>query len=134
ERAGQGALAGEGAGEQVEDDADDADDEPAAPRRLEELQDWAVQSLADRFAEEVRGRGAAAAWDAVLGPALATDDAALHEAVARALAPLPTRLGERAVVLAGTDPAPRGPVLVAAAAALAEAGAGARPVGDGVPA
>ncbi len=120
----------------LDDDPDDegADDEAAgAPRSPGELQDWAVQSLADRFAEEVRNRGAASAWDAVLGPALATDDAALHEAVARALAVLPTRAGERAVVLAGADPAPRGPLLLAAAAALAEAGAGARSVGDGVP-
>ncbi|WP_432570443.1 MerR family transcriptional regulator [Kineococcus sp. SYSU DK005] len=131
--AGGGTAAAEAA-EQADDEADEADDdEPAAPRGLDELQDWAVQSLADRFAEEVRARGAAAAWDAVLGPALTTDDAALHEAVARALALLPTRDDERSVVLAGLDPAPRGPVLVAAAAALAEAGAGARAVGDGVP-
>ncbi|WP_337060264.1 MerR family transcriptional regulator [Kineococcus sp. G2] len=131
----------------ADDDADDDEDDdegpgapsgaagrPAAPPRgAGELQDWAVQSLADRFAEEVRNRGAAAAWDAVLGPALATDDAALHEAVARALAGLPTRDDDRSVLLAGADPAPRGPLLPAAAAALAEAGAGARSVGDGVP-
>ncbi|WP_432497761.1 MerR family transcriptional regulator [Kineococcus auxinigenes] len=133
---GAGRLAGP-AGEEdaLDDDLDEgADDEAAGtPRNRGELQDWAVQSLADRFAEEVRNRGAASAWDAVLGPALATDDAALHEAVARALAVLPTRAGERAVVLAGADPAPRGPLLLAAAAALAEAGAGARSVGDGVP-
>ncbi|WP_432483532.1 MerR family transcriptional regulator [Kineococcus esterisolvens] len=132
------ARPGRAADEDDEDDeAEEADAERraagAVPRNRDELQDWAVQSLADRFAEEVRNRGAAAAWDDVLGPALATDDAALHEAVARALALLPTREDERAVVLAGADPVPRGPALLAAAAALAEAGAGARSVGDGVP-
>ncbi|MCI2238765.1 MerR family transcriptional regulator [Kineococcus sp. TRM81007] len=140
--AGAGAASGGAIG--GEDDDEDDDEGPGAPRGAAGrpaapahapggLQDWAVQSLADRFAEEVRNRGAAAAWDAVLGPALATDDAALHEAVARALAVLPTRDDERSVVLAGADPAPRGPLLLAAAVALAEAGAGARSVGDGVP-
>lgn len=97
--------------------------------------DWAVASLADRFAEEIRTRGVAPAWDAVLGPALATRDAAMHAAVARALSALPVAAGERSVLLAGVGGDPdRVPVLLAAAAALAESGTGARSVGDGVPA
>jgi MerR family transcriptional regulator, light-induced transcriptional regulator len=104
------------------------------PAEEEAGADWAVAGLADRFSEEIRGRGVARAWDAVLGPALATRDAAMHEAVVRALVDLPVATGERSVLLAGADGGPeRTPVLLAAAAALAEAGAGARSVGDGVP-
>jgi hypothetical protein len=98
--------------------------------------DWAVASLSDRFADEVRTRGVARAWDEVLGPASAARDAAMHAAVARALSALPTADGERAVLLAGAgtvDDRDRTPVLLAAAAALAESGTGARSVGDGVP-
>ena len=95
--------------------------------------DWAVASLADRFADEIRNRGAARAWDAVLSPALGTQDAAMHAAVARALGSLPRTTGDRAVLVAGVDPSPRGPLVLAAAAALAEAGTGARSVGDGTP-
>nr|WP_205707007.1 MerR family transcriptional regulator [Kineococcus vitellinus] len=138
EDAGQGAEADEGgaeADEGEEDESEDAESRPSPPgaRGADEAADWAVSSLADRFGEEVRSRGVAPAWDAVLGPALATRDAALHEAVARALAALPVAGGERAVLLAGVDARSHGPVLLAAAAALAETGAGARALGDGVP-
>ncbi|WP_432564437.1 MerR family transcriptional regulator [Kineococcus sp. SYSU DK003] len=123
-----------------QDESEDAESRPAAGHdghhgyEQDESADWAVASLADRFAEEIRSRGVAPAWDAVLGPALATRDAAMHAAVARALSTLPVAIGERSVLLASAShPADRTPVLLAAAAALAEHGAGARSVGDGVP-
>ncbi|NYD21993.1 MerR family transcriptional regulator [Kineococcus aurantiacus] len=118
---------GEGPGEDHRDRRDDLRGETV---------DWAVASLADRFTDEIRTRGVARAWDAVLGPASATRDAAMHAAVARALSALPTADGERSVLLAGAgtaDDRDRTPVLLAAAAALAESGTGARSVGDGVP-
>jgi DNA-binding transcriptional MerR regulator len=119
------------------DESEDAESRATQEEQRADVADWAVSSLADRFAEEVRSRGVAPAWDAVLSPALATRDAAMHEAVARALAALPVATGDRAVLLAGvhdsTTDQPRGPVLLAAAAALAEAGTGARSVGEGVP-
>ena len=119
------------------DESEDAESLPGHHGRPTDAVDWAVSSLADRFAEEIRSRGVAPAWDAVLRPALATRDAAMHAAVARALAALPVATGDRAVLLAALrDPAAqvaRGPVLLAAAAALAEAGSGARSVGEGVP-
>ncbi|WP_380158380.1 MerR family transcriptional regulator [Kineococcus sp. R86509] len=119
------------------DESEDAESLPGHHGRPTDAVDWAVSSLADRFAEEIRTRGVAPAWDAVLRPALATRDAAMHAAVARALAALPVATGDRAVLLAALhDPAAqvaRGPVLLAAAAALAEAGSGARSVGEGVP-
>ncbi|MEZ0165045.1 MerR family transcriptional regulator [Kineococcus sp. LSe6-4] len=126
------------------DESEDAESRPAAVRprgraggpALDE-DDWAVASLSDRFTDEVRARGVARAWDEVLGPASAARDAAMHAAVARALSALPTADGERAVLLAGAgtaDDRDRTPVLLAAAAALAELGTGARSVGDGVPA
>ncbi|WP_432521264.1 MerR family transcriptional regulator [Kineococcus sp. SYSU DK006] len=129
------AVPGEPEGAEDEDESEDAESRPPLPgaRGGEEAADWAVSSLADRFGEEVRSRGVAPAWDAVLGPALATRDAALHEAVARALAALPVAAGERAVLLAGVDARSHGPVLLAAAAALAETGTAARALGDGVP-
>ncbi|WP_380176864.1 MerR family transcriptional regulator [Kineococcus sp. DHX-1] len=125
------------------DESEDAEERPtarahghAAGRPAFDEDDWAVASLADRFADEVRARGVAHAWDEVLGPASAARDAAMHAAVARALSALPTADGERAVLLAGAgtaDDRDRTPVLLAAAAALAEQGTGARSVGDGVP-
>lgn len=126
------------------DESEDAEVRPAARshehaagRPAVQDDDWAVASLSDRFADEVRARGVARAWDEVLGPASAARDAAMHAAVARALSALPTADGERAVLLAGAgtaDDRDRTPVLLAAAAALAEQGTGARSVGDGVPA
>ncbi|ABS02227.1 MerR family transcriptional regulator [Kineococcus radiotolerans] len=135
---GLGDPAGaEGAGAAGADESEDAESRPLPEGPGPGDADWAVSSLADRFSEEVRGRGVAPAWDAVLSPALATRDAAMHAAVARTLAALPVATGERAVLLAGLhDPAagaPRGPVLLAAAAALAAVGAGSRSVGEGVP-
>jgi len=104
------------------------------PPAGEDIEDWAVASLADRFSEEVRSRGVAQAWDTVLAPALATRDAAMHSAVVRSLTDLPVASGERAVLLAGVgDADERTPLLLAAAAALTQAGAGARTVGDRVP-
>ena len=132
-----GADEAEGAVLAGADESEDAESRPRPRGARPADADWAVTSLADRFAEEVRSRGVADAWDAVLRPALATRDAAMHEAVARALAALPVATGERDVLLAGLhDPAagaPHGPVLLAAAAALAAAGAGSRSVGEGVP-
>ncbi|GAB3455382.1 MerR family transcriptional regulator [Kineococcus endophyticus] len=126
------------------DESEDVEVRPAARshehgggRPALDEDDWAVASLSDRFADEVRARGVARAWDEVLGPASAARDAAMHAAVARALSALPTADGERAVLLAGAgtaDDRDRTPVLLAAAAALAEQGTGARSVGDGVPA
>ncbi len=126
-----------------QDDADDADEVEAPPRApgSADVGDWAVQSLADRFGDELRARGAAAAWDAVLAPALATRDTALTAAVDRALRATAVLESERAVLLATLE-APAGPavaepsaglLLRAAAGALAEAGAGSRTTGAGVP-
>ncbi|WP_432542783.1 MerR family transcriptional regulator [Kineococcus sp. SYSU DK002] len=123
------------------DESEDSESRPArgAHRRedpVDEAAEWAVTSLADRFAVEIRTRGVARAWDDVLGPASVARDAAMHAAVARALSALPTANGERSVLLAGTgtvDDRDRTPVLLAAAAALAESGTGTRSVGDGVP-
>ncbi|WP_432509936.1 MerR family transcriptional regulator [Kineococcus sp. SYSU DK001] len=123
------------------DESEDTESRPArrTHRRedpVDEAAEWAVTSLADRFAVEIRTRGVARAWDDVLGPASAARDAAMHAAVARALSALPTANGERSVLLAGTgtvDDRDRTPVLLAAAAALAETGTGTRSVGDGVP-
>ena len=126
-------VAGEESAAAEADESEDAENRVATGHAHVAANDWAVQSLADRFVEEVRARGAAAAWDAVLEPALATQDTAMHEAVARALSTLPLLDGERCVLLAGLDGGPRGPLLLAAAAGLAEDGAGARSVGDGVP-
>ncbi|WP_432526094.1 MerR family transcriptional regulator [Kineococcus mangrovi] len=140
-----GASGPEGPDAVRPDESEDAESRPSpalpgadAPGRAAvDDEDWAVASLSDRFADEVRVRGVARAWDEVLGPASAARDAAMHAAVARALSALPTADGERAVLLAGAgtaDDRDRTPVLLAAAAALAERGAGARSVGDGVPA
>uniref|UniRef100_UPI0035A0E508 MerR family transcriptional regulator n=1 Tax=Kineococcus terrestris TaxID=2044856 RepID=UPI0035A0E508 len=123
------------------DDAEDADDVEVPARASADVGDWAVQSLADRFGDEVRARGAAAAWDAVLAPALATRDTALTAAVDRALRATAVLESERAVLLATLE-VPAGPavpepsaglLLRAAAGALAEAGAGSRTTGAGVP-
>lgn len=121
------------ASEAVGADAPGEDEPETAPASPVFDADWAVASLADRFADEIRNRGAARAWDAVLSPALGTQDAAMHAAVARALGSLPRTTGDRAVLVAGVDAAPRGPLVLAAAAALAESGTGARSVGDGTP-
>ncbi|PRY15831.1 MerR family transcriptional regulator [Kineococcus rhizosphaerae] len=136
-----GAADGPATEESRPDESEDAETRPGpevhpGPAVADEAADWAVASLADRFADEIRTRGVARAWDEVLGPASAARDAAMHAAVARALSALPTATGERSVLLAGAgtaDDRDRTPVLLAAAAALTGSGAGARSVGDGVP-
>jgi len=90
-------------------------------------------ALLARFADAVRERGAAGAWDEVLQPALAGGDVATTTAVAAAL-PVPALApAARAVLLAAVTTDGGGLLLRAAGTALAERDLASRSAGAGVP-